>query len=333
MASAHTAIPYDLEKLAAVQVSARFAQTGRWTVRGEARARVITLIFPAVLARISLFSVEETGTIVTRAESEDETGANVIKKFVAKSWKANYTGLGEDEILKRISYRVSSTTPFLDVWSTHTEAKVEVEANDIIIWAASDTSPNADVAYVDVAHNNISFQNLLSTNYIATLTNPDTGREFKVSSLLRVDRVKGTGEFSAIFRDVTGSIMAIRLTPVWEIKTGPATAYTAPPTGQDYAYFYLDVPTTDRLVPRYPNWLISTMKRLKPRGRLGLVDNFRLDTLAEDEEGTPILWQERRIFAIHRDDLNFTNIPSSGAYVFADRDEMEDERERLLASL
>lgn len=106
--SADTAVPYNIEKFLGATVATR---TG-WPQPGgrgiTTTVRVITAVFPAILARVALFYVNgPSGTItpVLRATSTRNDGTDAVKKFLVRSYDASYT-LGGNEELISLTYKV-----------------------------------------------------------------------------------------------------------------------------------------------------------------------------------------------------------------------------------
>jgi hypothetical protein len=202
----------------------------------------------------------------------------------------------------------------------------DVTPNDIIILAASDTSPNAQNISVTVGAS-VQIQNLLSdadARYSAELTNPDTGEAFKVGCIVRVDRVKTAGTYEAVLNDVTGAVQAVRLTPAFEIVTAPETNYQPPEELPDnLAYFKVMVERTHKMTNVYPRWLLSLLDNLSPSGSFGKMANWPMNVLESDPEtGEPLRWNELQLWAIDRAKVTGTYIPFGEAYIYPTRAEV-----------
>lgn len=314
--SADTAVPYNIEKLLGTRTQT--TTQGRQTVT---KVYVITAVFPAILARVALFYVSgPAGTLtpVIRATSTRDDGSDAIKKFLVRSYDASYN-LGSTDQLLSLNYKISQKQPYIDVRNDKTFVEYEdATANDIIIIACSDTSPNAGSINITVDPG-ISIQNLLShtdAKYYATLTNPYTSEEFTVGSAVRIDRVTSDGVYKATLTDVTGAVQAVRLTPAFELTT--ITSYNPVTMPEDnLAFFKVMVERNDRMQPIYPNWLLALQESLASSGALGLYGNWPMNVIEyDDETGEPKLWNELQIWAIDRNQITSANIPFGEAYVY-----------------
>lgn len=321
--STDTAVPYNLQRL--------LSGTQR-LIGNTVRATVITAVFPAIVARVALFNVMgPPGTLapIIRAKSLREDGADALEKFLVRSYDPNFT-LGTDDRLLSLTYKVSNKQPFIMVGSNQTQVVFEdVTKDDIIVIAASDTSPNAATAGITVGPG-VTLQNLLSpadARHSRTLTNPQNNEVFTVGSVMRVDRLKSAGTYEATLIDVTGSCQAIRLTPSFEVVTTPATQYVEPEILPDnLAYFKVMVERTGRMVNVYPRWLLNLMAALAPSENLGMMANWPMQVLETDPEtGQPTLWNELQLWAIPRANVTGAFIPFGEAYVYPTRAEMAAE--------
>lgn len=313
--SLDTAVPYGLSTGQSQEAIAKMLGT---------YGRVISIVIPAIFARVAIFSPQNAGTATVRATAKDVVGANMVNRLAVKSYDANLS-ITDELSLKKLTYRISADQPIFDVWNDHTFAQIDVKKDDIVIWAASDTSPNADVASVDLTNAGVDLQNLMALLYPVTITN-ELGT-FKVSSLVRVDRAKEDGTIKATFRDVTGAIGAVRLNPSVEIVH--ESAYPIIPQAQNLAYFQLHVSVNDRLVPSYPQWLLDLIRSQQGSGLLGQVGNWTREPLMVNNQGIAMLWNEIMIGSIDKALLDGNHIPFGAAEIFADRDAMEDRRELL----
>jgi hypothetical protein len=325
---ADTAVPYNIEKILGIrQTQSVVLAASRRVYPGK--TFVISAVFPAILARVVLFNVYgPTGTLnsIIRAKSTRDDGQDAIKKFLVRSYNANYT-TGADEKVLSLSYKIAQRQPFIDVWNDKTHVVMEdVTPNDIIIIAASDTSPNAQTISVTV-ESGVQIQNLLSeadARYSAELTNPDTGEAFKVGCIVRVDRVKTAGTYEATLNDVTGAVQVVRLTPAFEIVTAPQTVYQPPEVLPDnLAYFKVMVERTHKMTNVYPRWLLSLLDSLSPSGSFGKMANWPMNVLESDPEtGEPLRWNELQLWAIDRAKVTGTYIPFGEAYIYPTRAEV-----------
>jgi hypothetical protein len=324
---ADTAVPYNIEKILGIRQTPTIVRNNNIVRQGK--TLVISAVFPAILARVALFDVYgPTGTLnsIIRAKSTRDDGQDAIKKFLVRSYNADYT-TGTDEQVLSLSYKIAQRQPFIDVWNDRTHIVMEdVTPNDIIILAASDTSPNAQTISVTV-QSSVQIQNLLSeadARYSAELTNPDTGEAFKVGCIVRVDRVKTEGTYEAVLNDVTGAVQTVRLTPAFEIVTSPQTNYQPPEVLPDnLAYFKVMVERTHKMTSVYPRWLLSLLDNLSPSGSFGKMANWPMNVLENDPEtGEPLRWNELQLWAIDRAKVTGTYIPFGEAYIYPTRAEV-----------
>jgi hypothetical protein len=325
---ADTAVPYNIEKILGIRQTQSVVLAAIRRVY-PGKTFVISAVFPAILARVVLFNVYgPPGTLnsIIRAKSTRDDGQDAIKKFLVRSYDANYTTGAYEKVLS-LSYKIAQRQPFIDVWNDKTHVVMEdVTPNDIIIIAASDTSPNAQTISVTV-DSGVQIQNLLSdadARYSAELTNPDTGEAFKVGCIVRVDRVKTAGTYEAILNDVTGAVQVVRLTPAFEIVTAPETNYQPPEVLPDnLAYFKVMVERTHKMTNVYPRWLLSLLDSLSPSGSFGKMANWPMNVLESDPEtGEPLRWNELQLWAIDRAKVTGTYIPFGEAYIYPTRAEV-----------
>jgi hypothetical protein len=319
--SVDTAVPYNIEKLVGVSLT---QSTKGNTV--TAKAKVITLIFPAILGRVALFDVSvptgQTASLTVRAKSVRDDGGGALTKMIARSYDAHFTLPGAQDELLRLTYKVSRSQPFIDVYNQKTEVVFDnVLDDDIILIGASDTTPNASTMSVVQESDSVVTQVLLNpadAKYTAVLQNPDTLEQFTVGSMLAVYRVKEDGKFHVTLGDVSGSVMAIRLTPVVEVVTTPTTAYSAPEQLPDnLAYIEFNVKRSGEMYKVYPKWALDLQQNLQGSGALGQQANFPQDVLQYDPlTGEPLLWNETVMWSLNRADVTGANIPFGSAKVF-----------------
>lgn len=320
VATTNTAVPYNMRSAPTL----RMERAARSTARGT----VISLVFPAILARVAVLIPTETGNMGIRAEStlDNDGVTNAMKKFVAKSYELDHT-LTNGDTLKKITYSIAPDQPFLDAYNTKTIAELDVVEDDIVLVACSDTSPDAETISVDVL-DAFDVDNLLNESHVSTLTNPDTSVEYKVGSLVRADHVRETGRLRYEFTGVAGAIQAVRLVPSIQVVQ---TAYPVPDT--DQGYFELHVQINDRWEPMYPDWMLAFLSAKEGTGTLGPVDNFPREVVSYDQDGFPKIWNEIQLWTGDKDDLTNANIPYGTVNVFPTLASYEARHQTLIDQL
>lgn len=334
ISSTNTAVPYNLGASSGQQSQSiintnSFYFTGYNDVILIKNTHVVSLILPSILARVAIFLPQASGHAILRSFSVNEKNENTMTKFKVKSFDASYA-VGTAETLKKLTYRISSTAPIISFSGGHSIATLGVTKDDLVIWAASDTSVDAETVEISLANAGVSYQNLLNETFAHAITNPLDNKQYKVGSAVRVDRVKADGTIRADFLDVTGSVQAIRLTPSVEILFSPA-AYTPP--AENLAYFQFHVPVSQRLLPKYQPWMLALLDALQHTGELGQIGNWPAEVLQSDALGVPTEWNETMIWAIHKDFLNANYLPFGAVEILGSRDLMEARREQLTKQL
>lgn len=324
-ATEHTAVPYSLRSEPTVRMER--------AAKSTARAIVTSGVFPALLARVAVFVANETADITLEAVSKLDTidpakgNDNAMEKFKVKTFSINKTENSGDEF-KKVTYTLAAMQPFVDVFNVETECHVDVQVGDIIVYAASDTSPDAETIGVTVLES-FDVDTLFQDSHVASLTNPDNGVTYKVGSLLRVDFCNEAGKLKVKFDGVAGAAHITRLVP--SKQTVQNTSY--PTITEDLAYFELHTQYNDRLEPIYPDWMEAFLDAKEGSGALGLQDTFIKEPKAYDEDGNPTLFNVIEQWSCAAADLTSGNIPYGTIKPYADVATFEANRLILMAQL